>query len=384
MRAVQVTMATARQSAGSLRTRWRDVVARAVHGLSWRMLWLGASVVAVHTLFSWALATGPGRGLNVAELVAVYARLFTGDLLQYSTALVGIVVWNLLPGPTLRRVVAAALAVTIASWLVSLRVGPFYRAAYGGWFEPGGMHLRTWLSYYWIRTMLCAIILIAMAREADAARAVERERSQALAFERGLSEARLQVSQAQIEPHFLFNTLATVRRLYAVDPVAGRAMSRHFATMLARALPAMRDTRSTLGRELAHATAYLEVQRIRMGARLTCRIDVPADLHDAAFPPLMLATLVENAIKHGLASLEEGGSVTIEASAADGMLDVRVLDTGRGLLVSCGTGVGLTNIESRLAAMFAGRGRLELRPNEPRGVVASITVPIDFACEARA
>jgi sensor histidine kinase YesM len=141
--------------------------------------------------------------------------------------------------------------------------------------------------------------------------------------------------QAQIEPHFLFNTLANVRRLYQVDPGAARTMLRQFSLMLGRSLADIRNERATLGREVALTLAYLGVQKIRMGDRLEFATDIPPPLRDAALPPMMLSTLVENSIKHGLAPLRGGGRVTIVAEADGGTLRVRVVDTGCGLEREC-------------------------------------------------
>ena len=134
------------------------------------------------------------------------------------------------------------------------------------------------------------------------------------------AEARLQMLEAQIEPHFLFNTLAHVRRLYETDPAAGARMLHNLARYLAGALPQMRAA-ATLGRELDHVAAYLNIQQIRMGRRLAFAIDVPAALRDAALPPLMVLTLVENAIKHGLSPLREGGRIDVRASVGRRPLD---------------------------------------------------------------
>jgi LytS/YehU family sensor histidine kinase len=115
-----------------------------------------------------------------------------------------------------------------------------------------------------------------------------------------------------------------------------------------------------------------------MGDRLRFDTQVPTQLYAAHLPPMMLSTLVENAIKHGLAPLERGGSVRIIADATDGVLSVRVEDTGRGLAESAGAGLGLANIEARLAAIFGRSGVLSVEPNEPAGVVARIDLPLRF------
>jgi sensor histidine kinase YesM len=138
-----------------------------------------------------------------------------------------------------------------------------------------------------------------------------------------MDEARLLMLQAQIEPHFLFNTLATVRRLYQTDAAAAESMLDNLMRYLAVALPQMRANDSTLGREVALAEAYLGIQQIRMGSRLVVAIDVPGGLREARLPPMMLLTLAENSIKHGLNPLPEGGYIHISARVDGRDLDWR-------------------------------------------------------------
>ena len=113
-----------------------------------------------------------------------------------------------------------------------------------------------------------------------------------------------------------------------------------------------------------------------MGDRLDFAIDAPAALLSARVPPMMLATLVENAIKHGVGPLAEGGSIKVKAESAPGMLILSVSDSGRGFRAESGTGVGLANVRARLAALYGERAALELKTNTPRGVVASIRLPV--------
>jgi sensor histidine kinase YesM len=137
----------------------------------------------------------------------------------------------------------------------------------------------------------------------------------------------------------------------------------------------MREGGTTLGREADMARAYLEIQQIRMGSRLTFSVDIPPLMRDQSFPPMMLMTLVENAVKHGIDPLQTGGDIRVSATrAADGTLDVRVTDNGQGLSHSHGMGIGLQNIRERLAALFGKGAKLLLEENAPRGLVARIVV----------
>ncbi|WP_418318072.1 sensor histidine kinase [Piscinibacter sakaiensis] len=200
----------------------------------------------------------------------------------------------------------------------------------------------------------------------------ERERLAA----RGL-EARLSALQAQIEPHFLFNTLAHVQRLHETEPGRGREMLRSLIDYLRAALPTMRQSGSTLRRELELARSFLTILQLRMGPRLAFDIDADPALLDAAVPPMVLPTLVENAVKHGLAPLPQGGRIDIRARATDdGRLAIEVADTGRGFTAAAGSGVGLSNTRSRLAALFGDRASLELRTGAAAGIVASLVLPL--------
>ena len=230
-----------------------------------------------------------------------------------------------------------------------------------------------------------AVVLYYFLRESnDAAAAMHGEELRREDMRRDNAEARLQVMQAQIEPHFLFNTLASVRALYREDRATGRQMLRHLTRYLAASLPSMRESRSTLERELALATAYLSVHKVRMGDRLDFAIDVPAPLRTHCVPPMMIATLVENAVIHGLTPLPEGGSVRISARALHGRLFVDVVDDGRGLQGSWGGGVGLANIRSRLASEFGNRAQLTLADRAERGVIATLEFPLAAAADAKA
>jgi hypothetical protein len=194
-------------------------------------------------------------------------------------------------------------------------------------------------------------------------------------------EAQLKMMQAQIEPHFLFNTLANVRFLMEADANSASTMLDHLIEYLHAALPQMRENSATLGRETELARAYLEILRIRMGNRLDFAIDVPENLQGVSLPPMMLLSLVENAIKHGLEPMREGGRLDIEASVdkLGNRLRVAVRDTGAGLAETAaaqsGTGVGLTNIRERLKTLYGESAHLELAENHPRGAVATIEIP---------
>src|SRR5262249_32122331 len=134
-----------------------------------------------------------------------------------------------------------------------------------------------------------------------------------------------------------------------------------------------------LAAEAELVDAYLRIHRVRMGERLAYSVQLPADLRDARLPPMMLLTLVENAIKHGIDPLVEGGRVEISAELRDAALRVEVADNGRGLASAEGTGIGLANIRARLSMLYGGRASLSFAHRQPRGFVASLQLPLEYA-----
>ena len=227
----------------------------------------------------------------------------------------------------------------------------------------------------------CVVVATVILREKharDQARILraEAERHQ---LEKNILEARLALMQAQVEPHFLFNTLANVQHLVETDPAAASRMLASLIKYLRAALPQMREATTNLGREIEMAMAFLDIHRVRMGTRLDFAIEVPEHLKSRPFPPMMLISLVENAIKHGVDPCCECGCITIRAEEVEGRLRVSVTDTGEGIKPKKGGGVGLSNIRERLKALYGGSARLVLEENAPRGVVASIEVPAGAA-----
>jgi len=186
--------------------------------------------------------------------------------------------------------------------------------------------------------------------------------------------------QAQVEPHFLFNTLASIDHLIETDPARASQMQRNLIALLRASMPSMRESNpsaQTLGREIAVIRPYLEILKVRMEDRLQASVDVPNGLLSAEFPPMMIQSLVENAIKHGLEPKAEGGTLRVAAEILDGRLAVTVADTGLGfgLADTAGTGVGLANIRERLKLLYGERASMAVTDNEPTGTVVTLTVP---------
>lgn len=218
----------------------------------------------------------------------------------------------------------------------------------------------------------------AISRRVAERRRGERASAEQTATEKELTVAKLNLLHAQVEPHFLYNTLASAQLLTRSDPARAEAMLGHLIQYLRHSLPSTDDTLSTLGAELERAMAYLEILKIRMGNRLSVHVDIPASLRATPLPPMMLQTLVENAIKHGLEPRTGGGNIWIRAHCNDGTVAVTVADDGDGFnSKTAGTGIGLRNVRERLRLLFGSNATLTVIANFPTGVAATITVPAD-------
>jgi hypothetical protein len=221
----------------------------------------------------------------------------------------------------------------------------------------------------------------AIARRVAERRRAEQAASEHNAVEKELTQARLNLLQAQVEPHFLYNTLANAQVLAATDPPRAEQMLGHLIQYLRRSLPREENAMSPLGEELERTQAYLEILKIRMGARLAANIEVPEALMRVQLPSMMLQTLVENAIKHGLEPKPGGGSLWIMARSVDDGVAVTVADDGLGLggAASSGTGIGLQNLRERLRLTYGGQASFSLTSNFPQGVAATLVLPMPRA-----
>src|SRR5690606_20285911 len=172
------------------------------------------------------------------------------------------------------------------------------------------------------------------------------------------------------------NTLASAQLLTRSDPERAEQMLGHLIQYLRNSLPREDDQPSTLGAELERALAYLEILKIRMGSRLAVQVDVPESLRQTSMPPMMLQTLVENAIKHGLEPRTAGGTVWIRARRDDDTVAITVADDGDGFNAkTSGTGIGLKNVRERLRLTYGNRASLAVVANFPAGVAATLCVP---------
>ncbi len=216
--------------------------------------------------------------------------------------------------------------------------------------------------------------------KAEAKAVVATEMAESETLKRQVVEARMAAMQAQVEPHFLFNTLASIDHLIETDPARASQMQKNLIALLRASMPTMREAHPAahnLGREMAVIRPYLEILKVRMEDRLQTRIEVPDGLLSADFPSMMIQSLVENAIKHGLEPKAEGGTLTVRAEIVHGKLAVTVADTGLGFgkAATAGTGTGLANIRERLKLLYGNRASIVVSENAPSGTVVTLTVP---------
>jgi hypothetical protein len=250
---------------------------------------------------------------------------------------------------------------------------------------PGPWELRTVLLDGYGSLVRSVLFVGGMALHGRAIRAqtIAHEMRQTTArLDAELHEARARALEAQIEPHFLFNTLANVRQLQRTDARTALRMLDDLIEYLECSLSGLQRERTTLDEERALVAAYLSLHRPRFGTRLQYDIAFPERLLGCELPSMMLLTLVENSLKHGLGPLPEGGAIRVSARSSGEALLVDVVDTGAGMCAGSGGGTGLANIRSRLALRYGGAARLTLSLNEPRGVRASLRIPLAGAATA--
>jgi signal transduction histidine kinase len=196
------------------------------------------------------------------------------------------------------------------------------------------------------------------------------------ALEAEFNRAQLDLLRAQVEPHFLFNTLATVRTLAHTAPRTAAVLVDNLLRYLMAALPKLRNGESSLQDETELIEAYLRIQQVRMGVRLSYDVTIPNALKSLRVPSVMLLTLVENAVKHGIGPAADGGCVRVIAAQEAANLVLTVIDTGLGMQAQVGYGSGLANIRARLALLYRERASLSLEAASPRGVAAKIKLPM--------
>jgi len=204
---------------------------------------------------------------------------------------------------------------------------------------------------------------------------IQEEKIKRLTSEKRVMETNLRLLQAQIEPHFLFNTLSNILSLLDTDLKKGKSMLMDLIRYLRTSLSKTRGDATTVGQEMEMIRAYLNIFKVRMEDRLHYRIDVPDSIKDLPFPPMLVQPLVENAIKHGIEPKIEGGEVSIRGKSNGDILRLEIADTGTGFHKERDLGIGLSNIRERLNSLYGDKGRLILEENRPSGLKAIIEVP---------
>lgn len=233
--------------------------------------------------------------------------------------------------------------------------------------------------YAVVTAVVIRLALFAGERRIERETQAARQQEQIAAAGRMLAEARLRALQAQIEPHFLYNTLANVVSLIDTQPAQARRMLERFIDYLRASLAASRADSATLGGELDLVRAYLDVLGVRMGARLRYRIEADSDTRRLPIAPMLLQPLVENAIMHGIEPKMEGGEILVRAQVLDDALCVEVSDSGMGLGHAPprpGGGVGLSNLRERVRQLHGPRAQLQLIENQPCGVTSRLLLPL--------
>ena len=230
-----------------------------------------------------------------------------------------------------------------------------------------------------IISLMISVVLATLwtrrSEELTAQIALAEEQERVATFERAAAEANLRALQAQIEPHFLFNTLANVTSLIHNKPDDAKRMLEDFIAYLRATLAATREQHSTLGGEFEMMKNFLSILKIRMGERLQVDLDLPSDLRNATMPPMLLQPLIENAIKHGLEPKLEGGSITLTAARNGDSVCISIVDTGLGFSNKLSNGIGLKNVRERIEKLYGARGSVLIEENQPGGTKVVVCIP---------
>ena len=332
-------------------TRWRGTTALAANVAFCLLVAAGVSVLLGD--YSDALVISLAIGLSIQGAAELVFRLGRGRLSIASV--------HLLAAP------AGMLAgLALAGWLLRGHPAHYYADA----------------SATWVLAVVFGIAGSLIFLNRHAARNLREqlaiERAQRIQGEKALVEAQLRVLQAQIEPHFLFNTLSNVSSLIETSPQTAQAMLGHLTRLLRSSLTRARAEHVTLADEMDVTRAYLEIQCVRLGARLRYRIDCCDALLTAPMPPMLIQPLVENAVRHGIEPLAGGGEVVVSVRRRGAAFAVSVEDDGRGLEQGAdeARGVTLSSLRERLAALYGSEGAFVIRPLEPRGTRVELLVPL--------
>jgi sensor histidine kinase YesM len=345
---------------------------------------------------NYTVRSGPLRSLNVHQIVIVFiATLLFAWALENSflasfqrlwwrctvtgyVALLAFVWGGNLPTRVMPAIAWRFLLLTIAvpGTLFAVYVSEL------GWsvsaFLSADSYLRGWQKLSGYTFLMCtsgALVYVTVESKAEARRQQLKHELEKKTLEAQALAAHMRAMQAQVEPHFLFNTLANVQQLVEQQsPQAGPLLG-HLIRYLRAAVPQMRTDMTTLKREMEMAENYLAIMKMRMPDRLRSTIHLPESLQAIVIPPLAVITLVENAVQHGIDPTEHGGTVTIDASCEGADVIVRVSDTGAGANGRTGKGFGLTHLRERLITRWGKAASLSISANYPHGTIAELRFP---------
>ena len=339
---------------------WRIPLPPGLRGVSWRTF---ALILAINTGYAVILSIEDARPFwhpfTTAQcfgLLIAYAVNFASPWEKTHP------VWRLVCAVAIGSIAGMALVILIKGYpLATMLADPhrFWGTVVGGF----------------VNGLLVSLLFLLKFREAHARTQILRAEADRNLLSKQAAEAELKLMQAQVEPHFLFNTLASVQFLTETDPPKAGLMLGHLLSYLRSAVPQLRSGSTTLGQEAELARAYLSIMQMRMETRLRFTVDIPASLQSHPFPPMLLMSVVENAIKHGIEPHAEGGEVRLEAKQDGGALIVSVTDTGHGFADHLGQGMGLTNLRERLKALYGQSSRFTLDAILPHGAKATIAIP---------
>lgn len=379
----------------TLRTAWRAWWSPYFRESEGQPLWaialvtmlFSAAIGVLLTAFSWVFSAGrldlwqllwrnlvisESIGFSIFGLFALAARVLGPARIDSLPGMQRALFFSLVPLAGV--VLGYAIGFTLLGWGAGR--GGFQWVS--GWFVSGALMIWAVLTLIWWRFYRRELQLAEVEKQLAA------DRARAADLERQAVDARLRALQAQIEPHFLFNTLANVVSLIEAHPADARRMLERLIELLRASLSASRAQHATLGQEFDLCRAYLEILSIRMGGRLRYDIAVAADLRGLPLPPMLLQPLIENAIQHGLEPTVDGGHVRLGAArTADDLLEISVEDNGVGFgTMTRGGGVGLSNLRDRLAAQYGSRARLTIEDALP-GTRVRLVLPLESALPAQ-
>ncbi len=333
-----------------------------LHGLFWVLLFDTGIAVLVSTVlqprFLDSLLVSQFFGLSIYACFVIFDRFAEVRLATFwIPLLIGILIGTLLQVFVWALNQQAGFAETWGLMLVRL---------------DGQIH-NIFIALFFSAIIL--YFLVTRSRVIHVSHALQAAHIKNLAHEKHMAETRLHLLQAQIEPHFLFNTLSHVSSLVDTDPVQGKKMLASLTRYLRSTLKRSRAHNATLRQEIELIRDYLDIFKVRLGKRLQYTIDVPEDCLAQRFMPMLLQPLVENAIQHGLEPAPTGGEIRITAKRHGDVLQLRVLDNGLGLRHDTESGFGLVNIRERLRSLYSDQAGLRIEANDPTGVKATIEVP---------